>query len=224
MLAASLAPTNGADAQLSTESDEAAIFSPRELLRNAGFWAAITAMAMPILQLVEQRCLTPSILLFRNKTGDKMALSAAFYLLVTALPRQIMRLRDALASSAGMDVEDAAGGASADAGDDEGGGGGGGGGGGEDEEKRGGADKFKAGTGATKLLARAAGAKELSQKQQLQMSPVKGAPAREAWGEKTDANKEEGGSEPRGSTNKNDMLAEDMEDDDDGDDDNYDGE
>ena len=174
-------------------------------------------MGVPIFQLVEQRCITPSVLLMRNKTGDKMALSAAFYLLVTALPRQIMRLRDALASAGGMDVENVAGGASADAGDDEGGGGGGG----EGDDKRGGADKFKAGTGATKLLARAAGAKELSQKQQL--SPMKSATARESWGDKPDANKEGPGSEPHASdtrgtsSNKNDMLAEDIEDDDGGD-------
>ena len=169
LLGASFAPaTDGAEAGLSTDSEEVPMISTRELLRNFGFLAAITAMAMPIFQLLEQRCITPSILLLlRNKTGDKLALGAAFYLLITALPRQIMRLRDALATAASMNVEDAAGGASADAGDDEGGGGGNQG---EGEEKRGGADKFKAGTGATKLLARAAGAKELSQKQQ--MSPI----------------------------------------------------
>jgi hypothetical protein len=205
LLGASFAPaTDGAEAGLSTESEEVPMISTRELLRNFGFLAAITAMAMPIFQLLEQRCITPSILLLRNKTGDKLALGAAFYLLITALPRQIMRLRDALATAASMNVEDAAGGASADAGDDEGGGGGNQG---EGEEKRGGADKFKAGTGATKLLARAAGAKELSQKQQV--SPMKNGPGREAeaGADKTASNKE-----PEGRSGENGMFAEDIED------------
>ena len=190
----------GASINPASEADEDT--GRREQLQDLGFLAAMIAMSLPILQLLEQRCITPGILLVRNKTGDKLALSAAFYLLVTALPRQIMRLRDALATAAEMDAQDAAVGASADAGDDEGGGGGDGGGG---TAKRTGVDEFKAGTGATKLLARAAGAKEMSQKKEL--SPMKNQLPREAGGYKPNSDSPKNDRNPT----QDDMVVEDFD-------------
>ena len=78
------------------------------------------AIAVPILQLIEQRCLTPSILVVRNKGGNPLALCAAAYMLATSLPRMIERL---IATASGFedvqnDTINAADGANADAGDE----------------------------------------------------------------------------------------------------------
>ena len=142
-------------------------YGAKDILVTLGFWAALVAMAMPAMQLLEQRCFTPSVMLVRNKTGDKLALGAALYMLAMNLPRQMFRLKDALAAMGadgdgddGDDGGDAGGGgadASADAGDDEGGAAAGDGAGAGEMVRQ-------AGAGASKLLARAAAAKEVQSK------------------------------------------------------------
>jgi len=145
--------------------------SQRALFQEVGFWAGLVAIGMPIIQLLEQRLITPSIMIVRNKGGDTLSLCAAAYILMMNLPRRLMKLKDFVAQATDINAEDAAGSASADAGDDEGGGegegGGDGGGNGDERQRRGGVSMDnvrQAGAGASKLLARAAGAKEMQAK------------------------------------------------------------
>ena len=90
------------------------------LLRLGAFWVGLVALAVPIAQMVEQRCMTPSILVVRNRGGSALALCAAAYMLVSSVPRMILRLCE---TAAGLeDVEEGGGGAidgaTADAGDE----------------------------------------------------------------------------------------------------------
>ena len=160
-------PSGGVGAGEDEEAPPTESFGAKGVLVTLGFWAALVAMAMPAMQLLEQRCFTPSVMLVRNKTGDKLALGAALYMLAMNLPRQMFRLKDALAALGadgdgddGDDGGDAGGGgadASADAGDDEGGAAAGDGAGAGEMVRQ-------AGAGASKLLARAAAAKEVQSK------------------------------------------------------------
>ena len=75
-------------------------------------------MCLPVVQLVEQRLITPAVLIVRSKTGDSLAITAALWLLATSLPRKIAQLL----AAAGADADDTGGGATGDAGDDDGGG------------------------------------------------------------------------------------------------------
>lgn len=199
LLGAMFVPTTAVADTAAAAADAAARQAAlKSFLMNFGFCASLMAMAMPMLQLIEQRLLTPAVLVIRNKTGDTMSLGAAAYLLIMNLPRQIFRMKDALAMAADGDGGgDAAAGATADAGDDEGGGetgGGGGGGGGEDEETK--ARKAfgmvqQGGAGASKLLARAAGAKEMAGKvlppANSKATPAPSVPVKEAWGPSGDS-------------------------------------
>ena len=40
------------------------------------FWTALFAVGVPVLQMVEQRCITPAVLVVRNKGGNPLALCA----------------------------------------------------------------------------------------------------------------------------------------------------
>jgi hypothetical protein len=55
-------------------------------LRTSGFALSLSAMAVPMLQLVEQRVITPLIGVVRAKGGNPLALLAAAYMLWASLP------------------------------------------------------------------------------------------------------------------------------------------
>ena len=61
-------------------------------LRVIAFWTALFAVIVPILQLLEQRFITPTVLLLRTKKANKTALLASAYMLATSLPRLIESL------------------------------------------------------------------------------------------------------------------------------------
>ena len=124
LLSASLLPLaglpTGADALDADFSVSIGLWDWPFLLRLGAFWVGLIALAVPILQMVEQRCMTPSILVVRNRGGSALALCAAAYMLVSSVPRMIMRLCE---TAAGLeDVEEGGGGGidgvTADAGDE----------------------------------------------------------------------------------------------------------
>ena len=82
-----------------------------------GFLFSLLAMAVPMIQLLEQRFCTPGINVIKAKGGNPLALLAAAYMLAVSLPRQISNLI-ASAGSGGLDAATSAGSASADAGDE----------------------------------------------------------------------------------------------------------
>ena len=144
-------------------------------MQNSGFLLSLIAMGVPVVQLLEQRLLTPVIGIFKTRAANPLALCAAVYMLAASLPRQIDRLLSAIMGGA-VDSAQAAQSASADAGDEavveDGGGGDGGGGDGQTEAN--GGSSVEAGVSAeamgdaatrvTRLLARAVAAKEVSSK------------------------------------------------------------
>lgn len=84
----------------------------------SAFWLGLVAVAVPMVQLLEQRLITPAITTYEKKGGNPLALLATFYMLASSLPRQIIRL---VTTADGMDDVQAASasdGATADAGDD----------------------------------------------------------------------------------------------------------
>ena len=123
---------NSTEAQLEAKAELACLCKEgRELvmqIQYMGFVFAMIAMAVPILQLLEQRCLTPTIGVVRSKGGNPLALMAAAYMMAASLPRLLTRLISS-AEDGPLDAAQAAQSATADAGDeavvDEGGGGGG---------------------------------------------------------------------------------------------------
>lgn len=92
-------------------------------LRHAAFWLGLVALSVPVLQLAEQRFVTPTLLVVRAKgmVQSPLALCAALYMLASSMPRLLHRL---IATAAGLeDVDDDADGqnvdgATADAGDE----------------------------------------------------------------------------------------------------------
>ena len=73
-------------------------------LQMTGFFFSISAMAVPILQMVEQRCITPSYNLVKNKGGNPLALCAMAYTMVASMPRMVIRMvRSATAEDGGDD-------------------------------------------------------------------------------------------------------------------------
>jgi len=56
------------------------------------FWISMTAMLLPITQLLEQRFVTPSINFYRNKGGNVLVLCATAYMIAASLPRKIKLL------------------------------------------------------------------------------------------------------------------------------------
>ena len=184
------APSSSSSAEPTVQADPADVAM---MLQQIGFALSLGAMGVPVLQLLEQRCVTPSIGVVQKRGGSPMALLAAAYMLAMSLPRQISALV-ARGEAGGMDAADAAGNASADAGDEavvEGGGGGGGdtGGGGEgggegekdeveeEEEDEEGVQITQQAAGAAKLIARAAAAKEVAGKKLAPIGGESGQPA-----------------------------------------------
>ena len=92
-------------------------------LRLVAFWIGLAALSVPVLQLAEQRFVTPALLVVRAKgvVQSPLALCAAVYMFASSMPRMLHRL---ITTAAGLEgVEDGAdgqavGGATADAGDD----------------------------------------------------------------------------------------------------------
>ena len=151
----------------------------------AAFWAGLIAIFVPMTQLLEQRLVTPMIVLVEKGSGNPLVLAAQFYMLAVSLPRRIIRVVATIAGMEDTDADDAGADATADAGDDadanEGGGGGG--------DQQGGdrpvytADQAaEQAARASKLLARATAAKEVSSRNLLlpPLEPAKNAPAPKA--------------------------------------------
>jgi len=81
-------------------SPDVAHFALTHSLLLSSFWFGLLAIGVPMTQLLEQRFMTPLVLLWRNKgKGNKLALLASAYMLATSLPLLIMRL---ITTSAGL--------------------------------------------------------------------------------------------------------------------------
>ena len=101
----------------SLEGKESGLPSTGLPLQVVGFFLSLFAMGVPIFQLLEQRCLTPTInLVMKRATADPIILLSQVYMMAASLPRQLVNLISH--SSEGASLADAAGNASADAGDD----------------------------------------------------------------------------------------------------------
>lgn len=193
LLGASLLPYGDSEAQPAevTSGDTTSAVDRGALhafLLSAGFWAAIAAMCMPIIQVIEQRLLTPSLLALRTKKGDYLSLGAALYILVMALPRQLYRLKDAMAMAMDTGADDDGGaGPSADAAGEDEVGGHQGGGGGETVTR-----VMQAGAGVTNLLARGLAAKEAQGKEIAPIAQPSFPKAAQAYVSPRDDDEEEG--------------------------------
>jgi hypothetical protein len=88
------------------------------LLQEFGFVLSLCALATPMMQLIEQRFITPAIGVYLAHGGSPLALLAAAYMLAAALPKQIMALLGAVTGHDDLDAGTAAGSATANAGDD----------------------------------------------------------------------------------------------------------
>ena len=149
--------------------------------QTSGFLLSLVAMGVPMLQLLEQRAVTPLIGIVANRGCNILALLAALYMLAASLPRKVGNLIRTIAGAGDMEAGQAAGSASADAGDDaveaeantgsaggndggagEGsqGSGGGDGGGADGSQGVSGEELTEAAIRASRLLARATAAKE----------------------------------------------------------------
>ena len=92
---------------------------PGDALQDLGFWLALGAMVVPMVQLLEQRLVTPAIGIVRSRgVGSPLALLATVYMLAASLRRKIANMVVAIAAQDDMGIDNAAGAASADAGDD----------------------------------------------------------------------------------------------------------
>ena len=89
-----------------------------EVLFEVGFVLSLLAMVVPMLQLLEQRFVTPMIGVVMERDCSPLALLAAFYILVVGLPRRLGVMLGAIEGQNGLDAGVAAGSASADAGDE----------------------------------------------------------------------------------------------------------
>jgi hypothetical protein len=134
---AAISNDTSSDMEMSeAETDRAAAEALVVRLHILGFVLSLVAMCVPMLQLLEQRAITPTINIVQKKGASPIALLAALYMLAASLPRQITNLIGKGEAGA-MDAGGAADAASADAGDDaiveQSASGGGGGGGGADD-------------------------------------------------------------------------------------------
>ena len=91
-----------------------------KVLRQAGFVLSLLAMVVPMLQLLEQRLVTPTLGAIKARGGSPLALLATFYILAVGLPRRLMAMIGNIESRNDweLNVGNAAGSASADAGDE----------------------------------------------------------------------------------------------------------
>ena len=74
--------------------------------QEVAFSLALSAMAVPIVVVVEMRLVTPLILLLRTRKANKLALCAACYMLCAGLRRSIRKLLKALALSEAADEDE----------------------------------------------------------------------------------------------------------------------
>ena len=102
-------------------------------MQLAGFILSLVAMCTPILQLLEQRLVTPAINIVLKKGANPLVLLAAAYMILASLPKMLSRLVSS-ADAGVVTSAQAAQSASADAGDEAVGDQGDGGGDGEGEE------------------------------------------------------------------------------------------
>ena len=157
---------------------------------DAGFVLSLTAISVPVVQMLEQRFVTPVYNLLLNRGANPLVLLAAAYMMVASLPRMLRNLISSAEDGAKGSAEMAAS-ASADAGDEgatEKGDGGGAGADGEpceegheneevcdcpsDEEVEISGDMVAdAGARVSRLLARAIAAKEVASKSVKQIMP-----------------------------------------------------
>ena len=108
--AAASAEAVDAGASLSTAASRA--------LLDSGFAFSLAAMLVPMLQLLEQRLITPGINIVVNRGCNPLVILAAGYMLAASLPRKVANLIRAIQGFDGFDASAAAGSATADAGDD----------------------------------------------------------------------------------------------------------
>ena len=140
---------------ISTDGRSAAeLLALHSASQSTGFLFSLVAMSVPVVQLIEQRCVTPLIGVYLNG-GGLVGLLASFFLLAASLPKKIcglIGLAEVADSGDGGDNT-----ASADAGDDDAGDGG-------NEPEDDGGKKAMAmadsATRVTKLIGRAVAAKE----------------------------------------------------------------
>lgn len=111
----------GGGAASASEEEEVGGAGMLASLQETAFGLAMTAMAVPMLQLLEQRLLTPCIgILQARGVSSPLALLATLYMLAASLPRKIMNLIMATEAhdNAYGAAKNAAASATADAGDD----------------------------------------------------------------------------------------------------------
>ena len=90
-----------------------------KLLQDLGFGLALSAMLVPMLQLIEQRLVTPAIgIAYAHGINSPLALLATLYMLAASLPRKVANLVLFVGSHDNIGAASAADAASADAGDD----------------------------------------------------------------------------------------------------------
>ena len=65
---------------------------------------SLGAMVVPIVTVIEMRLVTPLILLNRTRKAHRLALCAAFYMLIIGLRRQILKILTAMATDADPDA------------------------------------------------------------------------------------------------------------------------
>ena len=61
-------------------------------IREIAFWIALLAVVVPMVQLLEQRMITPAVLAIRTKKLNTTSIIASLYMLATSLPRLIQGL------------------------------------------------------------------------------------------------------------------------------------
>jgi len=88
--------------------------------RDVAFAIALSAMAVPVMQLLEQRFVTPTVNIVLTRNCNVLALCAAAYMLGMSIPRQVKKFLMFIAGHEDPDGDDAGTGetATADAGDD----------------------------------------------------------------------------------------------------------
>ena len=117
-------PANAADA-IDTATDPETVGSLSgtaaatwAALRDSGFYLALAAMFVPMVQLLEQRVITLCINVVKNRGGNPLALLAAFYLLAASLPKKMVNMVRYWMGYENLKASSATASATANAGDD----------------------------------------------------------------------------------------------------------
>ena len=90
----SFANLSGSNASALTDDDALGSGGgwPTGTLRSIGFVFSIAAICVPMVQLLEQRCVTPYFNLCKKRSANPLVLLAAGYMLAMSLPRQVRAL------------------------------------------------------------------------------------------------------------------------------------